>query len=126
MKMQIERVEAFGIAMPLLRTFKNAQGPKTIQVQVNDTYEPWTQVDGANRATTPITVRQAGWVLPLVIGGSIGGIVAIGVGLRFRSRIRGISFRRKKKEAKGGEEEAEEDEEEEAEEEEKPRDKKRL
>ena len=31
MKMQIERVEAFGIAMPLLRTFKNAQGPKTIQ-----------------------------------------------------------------------------------------------
>jgi len=102
------------------------QGPRTLVVHVNDTLEPWTQDDGANKATQSITVRQAGWVLPLVIGASIGGIVAIGVGLRYRSRIRSgaLSLARRRPGKEVAEEEAEDEED--AEVEDRPKEKKRL
>ncbi len=98
------------------------QGVKSILVRVNDTLEPYTQVDGLNRIPGTIPVRQAGWVLPALVGGSIAVLVAIGVLLRVRSKVRAgeLTLRRKKKELVG------EEKEEEPAEEEKPREKRRL
>lgn len=106
----------FAISFPV-------QGSKSIEVRVNDTLEPYTQVDNLNRATATVAVRQASWVLPVVAGGSIAVLVAIGAGLRVRSKVRAgeLTLRRKKKEVPEGEEKEEEEPEDE-----KPREKRRL